>query len=621
MEVEQLEIRDYLSQCVPLTELSDAWLDELTQNLEIEYMRRGTPIHKVGEENDTLRLIRKGAVEGVQEDGTLHGRFVDGDWIGYRSLLNKGSKVSVNVSTIEDTLFYVFSGDTFRRLIDENERVKAYFSANKLDRLRSALQELKNDKQDYTLVTTHLRDLVHSALLIPRDSSIRDVAIKMSEVKSHTALITENDELLGIVTDQDFRQRVVAAGRNPDDSVETIMTASPYVLSPNSPASEALLLMARRNIRHIPVVGKNKIHGVVTVTDLLRQQGQNAVHLVGDIHLANDIETLVQHSKSLPQTLVNMVENGVPAYDIGHAISSIGQAIIRRLLVMAEEQFGEPPVPYAFVVAGSMARREQTAHSDQDNGMILSDDYDPEQHGQYFEDVAKFVCDALDACGYIYCPGDVMATNDQWRQPQSVWREYFRKWIDEPEPKSLMYSSIFFDMRWVHGDADLLYNLQTEVLEKTQKSTMFQAYMAKNGLTYQPPLGFFRGFILEKHGTNEKAMDMKKRGVTPIIDLARAYSLANGVAELNTFERIRALGETEGLTEEAAHDLLDAFEFISMVRLKHQAKQIEEGKEPDNYVPPDDLSALERRHLKDAFDVVSNMQESMAKRLQADRLG
>lgn len=621
MEVEQLEIRDYLSQCVPLTELSDQWLDEMTQNLEIEYMRRDTPIHTIGETNNTLRLIRKGAVEATKPDGVLHGRFVDGDWVGYRSLLAEGTKVSLNVKTIEDTLFYVIPGDFFRKLVAENERVKAYFSSSKLDRLRSAIQEMNNDKQDYTLLTTHLEDLVQPALILPRSESIRETARKMTDVKNHTALIAENNELLGIVTDQDFRQRVVAEGRDPNGAVETIMTASPFVLSPNSPASEALLLMARRNIRHIPVVSAKKIHGVVTVTDLLRQQGQNVVHLVGDIHLAKTVDDLANLSQSLPQALVNMVNNGLPAYDIGHAISSIGQAIIRRLLTMGEEQFGKPPVPYAFVVAGSMARREQTAHSDQDNGMILSDDFVPELHDDYFKQLAHFVCDALDKCGYIYCPGNIMATNDQWRQPWRVWREYFRQWIEEPDPKSLMYSSIFFDLRWVHGEKSLLHKLQGEVLESTQKSTMFQAFMAKNAMSFQPPLGFFRGFILEKHGTNEKTMDMKTRGVVPVIDLARAYALANGLFELNTFERVRALGKSSGLTQESADDLEDALEFISMVRLKHQAKQIEAGQKPDNYVPPDDLSALERRHLKDAFDVVSSMQESMGKRLQADRLG
>lgn len=112
--------------------------------------------------------------------------------------------------------------------------------------------------------------------------------------------------------------------------------------------------------------------GVISATDLLRSQSHNAIYLVGDIYAAKDIERLKMLSATLPKVLVSLVNNNMPAYDIGHAISSIGPAIMRRLAAMGEEKFGQPPVPYCLVVAGSMARREQTAHSDQDNGMILS---------------------------------------------------------------------------------------------------------------------------------------------------------------------------------------------------------------------------------------------------------
>ncbi|MEZ5476466.1 MAG: DUF294 nucleotidyltransferase-like domain-containing protein [Thiolinea sp.] len=325
-------------------------------------------------------------------------------------------------------------------------------------------------------------------------------------------------------------------------------------------------------------------------------------------------------STHLPKALVSMVRSSLPAYDIGHAISSIGQAITRRLIALAEERFGKPPIPYAFIVAGSMARREQTAHSDQDNGMILSDEYDEATHGEYFQNIAKFVSDGLDACGYIYCPGNIMATNPKWRQPVSVWRQYFVDWIERPEPKALLYSSIFFDLRSLYGEDSLLNELRREILQKTQKGSLFQAFMAANALNYQPPLGIFKGFVLEKNGENGKALDMKKRGVVPVIDLARVYALSMGIEVLNTCERLDEIGKaTGGLSAESIADLKDAFEFISTTRLEHQALQIEAGKAPDNYVPPEQLSALERRHLKDAFEVVSDVQNSMAHNYQANR--
>ncbi|RUM94828.1 MAG: cyclic nucleotide-binding/CBS domain-containing protein, partial [Thiothrix sp.] len=67
-------------------------------------------------------------------------------------------------------------------------------------------------------------------------------------------------------------------------------------------------------------------------------------------------------------------------------------------------------------------------------------------------------------------------------------------------------------------------------------------------------------------------------------------------------------------------DLLDAFEFIGIVRLEHQAAQIESGKTADNFVSPEQLSSLERRHLKDAFEVVRIIQASMLQTFQAGNI-
>jgi CBS domain-containing protein len=93
-----------------------------------------------------------------------------------------------------------------------------------------------------------------------------------------------------------------------------------------------------------------------------------------------------------------------------------------------------------------------------------------------------------------------------------------------------------------------------------------------------------------------------------------------GLPLTNTFERLDAILEAPGgISDDRIADLKDAFEFISMTRLEHQAMQIEAGKSPDNFVPPEELSALQRRHLKDAFEVVSTVQSTMSHNFQANR--
>jgi CBS domain-containing protein len=450
--------------------------------------------------------------------------------------------------------------------------------------------------------------------MVDESASIRQVAQAMSAAGYTIALVMNQGALTGIVTDRAYCTKVAARDLSLDAPVTEIMTKKPMTITVDSRGSDALLIMARHNIRHLPVLDQQRLIGVVTATDLIREQSHNAIYLINEIHRAKDENELKLLSLQLPDALMVLVGNSLTAYDIGHAISSIGRAITRRLLHFAEARLGAAPVGYAWIVAGSMARDEQMACSDQDNALMLSDDYDEKQHGDYFEKLSRIVCDGLNNCGYIYCPGDVMATNKQWRQPLSVWLGYFRKWIDQPEPMALMYASIFFDLACVHGDSALLEKVQAMVLEKTRSNSIFLGHMANNALKYQPPLGLFRNFVLEKTGREAKALDLKKRGTVPVIDLARVYALSAGLPAINTQDRLEAACEAGVLSREGMEDLRDTLEFISSVRLKHQAAQVKQNEETDNYVSPEKLTSLERRHLKDAFDVVRTIQSVMEQR-------
>ncbi len=612
MEIEQLEIREYLETCAPLDKLTEECLNEIVATLEISYLRRGKPLLNPGDENQSLYLIRTGALELYDIEGNISAQLSEGDWAGHRSTMLSGI-VTRKVVAIEDTLLYVIASSVFKKLLKEHKAIREYFSEQKTERLRSAINEISNNEQS-TLISTRVGELSHTApLIVAANTTIKEAAIRMTSEHASALLVIDEGEndIQGIITDREFCTKVVANGLNLEESVDTIMTRNIITIPCKSTASQALLTMTRNNIRHVPVLENNKVKLIVTAADIIRLQSDNAFYLIKEIHRANSIEELTSLSKQLAPTLVNLVKSGLNADDTAHAISSIGESITKRLLQMAEEKLGPPPVPYAFIIAGSQARNEQTAHSDQDNALILSDDYDEEKHDEYFLTLAKFVSDGLDACGYIYCPGDVMATNKQWRQPLSAWKKYFKQWMNEPEPKPLMYASIFFDLRCIYGDQQLLQELQTKVYKRTKKSDLFINLMSANALHYRPPLGLFRHFVLEKTGAEHKALNMKKRGVVPIIDLARVYALKAGSHAINTQERIDAVAEAGVLSQEGRADLKDAFEFISTVRLKHQAMQIENGKVADNHVPPEELSSLERRHLKDSFEIVSTLQTAL----------
>jgi len=613
MEIEQLEIRDYIAQCAPLNKLQDNELNRVVHALEISYSRSGEELLRLGESNHTLFLIRSGALAVTDAEGKIRGQYGEGDWVGYRSLLNDG-EITLAINATEDTLLYRVPGNLFLQLFRQYDFISEYFSQQKPQRLRSAIEDIR-DSGNSALITKTVSELVHGKpLLVDESDSVQSVAKAMQKAGYTIALVMQQNDLTGIVTDRAYCTKVVANNLPLDLPVKKIMTEKPLTLSADASGSDALLMMAKYNIRHIPVTREEKIIGVITATDLIRQQSHNSIYLINEINRSGSVAELVVLARQIPNTIMNLVDSSLTAYDIGRLISSVGVAINRQMIKIVQQEIGEAPIGFAWIVAGSMARNEQTAVTDQDNGIILSDDYNAEEHAEYFKQLSEKVCDGLNDCGYVYCPGNVMASNEKWRQPAKAWKAYFNKWVDEPEPMALMQSSIFFDLRCVFGDEELLAEVRVPVLNKTKDNSIFLGLLAANALKFRPPIGLFRNFVLENNGHEEKALNMKKRGLTPIVDLARVFALSAGLTEINTQQRLLAASEAKVLSHDGMSDLKDALEFISTVRLQHQVLQVKKSLPVDNYVLPEILSPLERRHLKDAFDVVRTMQAVLEQR-------
>jgi CBS domain-containing protein len=290
-------------------------------------------------------------------------------------------------------------------------------------------------------------------------------------------------------------------------------------------------------------------------------------------------------------------------------ITDIADTVTRRLLTWAEQQLGPAPVPYLWLACGSQGRQEQTGVSDQDNCLFLSNDVRAADQ-PYFEELARIVCDGLDACGYFHCPGDMMATNLRWRQPVHVWRSYFGSWIAKPNPEAQMLASVMFDLRPIGGDETLFADLQQETLQDAARNSIFTAHMISNSLKHQPPLGLLRGLARIRSGEHRNQLDLKLSGVVPVIDLGRIYTLQGQLKPVNTRARLEAAQASGLLSPTGGADLLDAYDLIAMTRLEHQVRQIKMDQKPDNFLDPSDLSDFERSHLRDAFVVVKTMQSA-----------
>ncbi len=615
MEVELLEIRDFLASHHPFDQLSKESLNSSLGDIEIRYLRRGTDIDSDDGLLDSLYLIRTGAVELHNNYDELLARLAEGDMFGYRAS-HREEYENIRGVVIEDTLVYQFPADTVDALCDKHPQLDYFLAPVGGERLREAITHVGDEGDaQLSMMTAHISDLIkRPPVIMPPTATIRETAVMMSEERVSSILITQGEKLQGIVTDRDLRNRVVAKGLDYDLPITEIMSTNTCTADISDYAFEAQLQMARQNIHHLPVVDGDKVAGMLTATDLTKHHTTSAVYMVGDIYKQNNIESLQEISAKTPDLLVNLAAADVTADSAGHVITSVVDALTCRLIQLAQEKLGEPPVPFAWLAAGSQARSEQTAKSDQDNCLLLDDSYDEKKHGEYFQQLARFVCDGLNACGYFYCPGDMMAITEKWRQPLRVWRQYFSKWIEQPEPKALMLTCVFFDLRCVCGDRNLFRSLRKHLQEKCRGNRIFLAHMAGNAMSHRPPLGFFRNFVLIHGGEHDHTFDLKHTGIVPIVDLARIYTLAAGINAVNTQDRLKAAAEGGEVTEEGARDLQDTLEFVSFLRIEHQARQIRAGKEADNFMSPEDLSNFERNHLKDAFSVVRTMQNVLSQR-------
>lgn len=615
MDIELLEIRDFLAAHHPFDQITMEDLSLLPGMLQVRYFRRDAKIPDSGSLNNKLYLVRSGAVEIHGEDDELMARLGEGDVFGYRTSHLENND-AFHGTAIEDTLVYQMLTSDVDDLCKKHRQLAYFFEPISGDRMREPLHSADAESSNQmNLMTTQIGDMLTRApVSIQPTASIQETAKMMTDEGVSSILITDIDALCGIVTDRDLRRRVVSKGLDLSHPITRIMTPNPQTLDAGGFAFEAMLHMARSNIHHLPILRDNKVAGMLTDTDFAQRQTTSAVYLVGAIYKQRAVEGLKEICSKTPQLLLNLAAADATANSVGHVITAVVDALTSRLLQLAEEKLGSPPVPYAWVAAGSQARSEQTGKSDQDNCLILDDSYDAGKHGKYFKALAQFVCDGLNECGYIYCPGEMMAVTDQWRQPLTTWREYFSKWIGQPEPKALMLACVFFDLRCIHGEKDLFRELRKHVLDKTRGNQIFLAFMAGNALTHKPPMGFFRNFVLINGGEHDHTFDLKHTGIVPIVDLARVYALAAGSEAINTQDRLEVVASGGEVSESGAHDLRDALEFISFLRIEHQARLIRAGEPPNNYMSPDDLSHFERNHLKGAFSVVRTMQNVLNQR-------
>ena len=613
LDVELAEIRDFLAEHPPFGWLPAPVLAALPARFSIVYRRRGTVVLAAGDIPTELLVVRSGAVELRDPEGHLVERGAAGTCLG-GTALRAGIPQPAAATAIEDTLLLTLPVDVFRGLCADHPDLAAFFAAPLGGRLRQAVSQQREDHgpSDGAVLRTRVGDLVRRPpVAVPVSATVREAAQAMVAERVSSVLVTDGDHLVGILTDRDLRTRVVAVGLDAERPVTEVMTADPVTGDPDVLALEVLLDLVRRNIHHLPLLDRGRLAGVITATDLLRLEQANPVHLVGDVAKAADAEAVAEVAGGLASLVESLVRQGSSAHDAGRVVTAVGDAVEQRLIELAEAELGPAPVPYAWVTLGSRARFEQALGPDQDHALVLHDDATAD-HDAWFAALADQVADGLERAGYPRCRGEKMATTPRWRQPLTAWRRQVDHWVTTPTPDAVLDSSVFFDLRHLAGEAALSADLLQHQRAAARTAPLFLAHLAGEAARAHPPVGFFRGLVVERSGEHRDALDVKKGGLLIICEIARVHALAAGSARTNTLDRLEDAVADRRLSAPLAADLRDAWEFLAHLRLQHQADLVRDGLPPDNWIAPSALSSFEKLHLKAAFGVIRSAQTALA---------
>lgn len=614
MTVELAEIADFLSHTRPFSDLTDEERATIPPLLTLRYARRGTEIIRAGADNNSCFIIRSGMVDLFDPAGTLLDRRDVGDHFGYSTLLSSDPSL-YTMTAVEDCVFLVISKEVFNQLNDQFVEVRRYYGGENA-RIRAVASKLRSTAASESL-RTRVADLMETSLVTcSADATVQEAAQIMTERNVSSLLVMDSADanqspLVGIITDRDLRRRVLAEAKPAATLVSEVMTGNPETISPDLLVFEAMLLMAERGYHHLPVHDGTRVVGMIVIGDLLRSLHTDPVYATATLARKSDISEIAEIAQNARRIVGRFIDRGDSGEEVAKLLTAVADAVTRRLVTLAEEKLGPPPVSYAFAVLGSHGRGEMGLASDQDNALVLADDYDTDAHADYFAALSDEICTNLDRVGYPLCPGDMMASNPAWRMTKSQWLHAFHGWITAPEAEALLHAQTFFDMRGVAGDVQLVEELRAAYLPLAQGSQRLHAHLAKLAAWREPPLGFFRGLVLEKGGEHAETLDIKKGGTAAVVQMARLFAVAAGLPQLSTRERLAASAGAGSVSRQGAQDLADAFEFLCTVQLHHQQAQFNAGTQPNNHIYPKRLSSLEREHLRDAFGVIRKLQQSL----------
>lgn len=619
---------EFLRKYPPFNQMDSAQLAYLVEHCQLRFYAAGESIIKPGDGPvQHFYIVKQGLVVGERPHSARRGsettfEIASGECFPLAALLGERATRTEHLAG-EDTFCLLLAKDAFVRLFAQSAPFRDFALrgvSSLLDQVNQQVQlrAAENLGAQYSLDTT-LRELaLQHPVACSAATPLRDAVRRMHEQHvGSIVIVDEGERPVGIFTLRDLR-RVVADGESLEQPINALMTQRPFHLPPEASAFDAALAMTERHIAHVCLVEHERLVGVVSERDLFSLQRVDLVHLARTIRHAGRIETLVALRSDIRLLVERMLAHGASSTQITQLVTLLNDHTVCRVIELVLEELGDPGMSFSWLCFGSEGRREQTLHTDQDNGILFEAD-SPEQAEhmrQRLLPVARRINQCLAECGFALCRGNIMAGNPELCLSRREWAQRFAAFVREATPESLLASSIYFDLRVVWGDEQGCAQLRRQLLADVADNSLFQRLLAANALRHRPPLGRFRDFVVARKGAEKDTFDLKEEGLTPFVDGARLLALAHGVEDSSTLRRFAELVRLEVIDAQDGAAYEEAYHFIQQARLQLHQQQAAQDLPLSNRLDPDSLNHLDRRILRESFRQAQRLQASLALRYQ-----
>ncbi|MGB1227126.1 MAG: putative nucleotidyltransferase substrate binding domain-containing protein [Poseidonibacter sp.] len=601
-----LEQTTFLKSIHPFENLTKSQLEKFAQALDIVYVKKDEIIQKQGDEPENIYFILKGLVQEKNEDEVLS-IYSNNEFFDPISLIENYSKHTF--VTVQETICYVLPKEVFIKTLRENSLLESFFFQSISQKLNANINNEKN-KELSNLMVAKVKDAnVHAALILPYNTTIFDAVTTIKKEKVPTLLLKDEQNKMYIVTDSDFREKVILNRMDFDDIVGKISNEGLIYVNENDFLFNAQLIMAKHGLKRVVVKNdEDEICGIIDQISLSSFFATHTFSVSNTISKAETIEELKKASQSFTKIIKSLNAKGVKVDFISKLINQLNRNVMDKLFKMTAPK--ELLTNSCLVVMGSEGRGEQILKTDQDNALIIDDDCTLSD-----DEILKFTHDYTEHLvdfGFPRCEGNIMVSNPYWCRRKKDFKDLIYEWITKPSGDNFMNLAIFYDAMAVTENRAMLTEIKEYIFKIGSTSKTFYMHFAKIIMDFDVPLGFFDGFVFDsKNKEHNNEIDIKKGGIFIIVQSIRTLSLEHKLMRLNTIKRIKELQERGEFDEEFASELIEAFKFLLTIKLKSNLEKMDSGEIIDNYINPDNLNTMEKDLLKDSFKIVNRLKKKL----------